>query len=120
VDLLAARVVVLARFGQHWHAWKDYGFLLQLAHDKLYGLGSQESAFKTEIEKHLNACSHQKVLGLPKNAHLPHDKRAVQKMINKRKTKYHGDKNDSQEWCHYFSIRLDKILDSYSNPEDSY
>ena len=124
VDLLAARAKALARFGQHWHAWKDFGFLLQLAHEQLYGLGPQKDALKEQVEKHLDACSDQKMLGMAENESLPpygpSGEQAVKKKINLRKTNYHGDKNPGQVWCHFFSIRLDKILEPYQPHEERY
>jgi len=50
---------------------KDYAFLLQLVAKKQYGLRLQQMAFEEQLKVNLKACSHQLVLGLIKNEHLP-------------------------------------------------
>jgi len=117
VDLLAARVKVLPRCRRYWNAWKDYGFLLQLAVENRFGLGSQQWEFQKQVEKNLKKCSHRELLGLSKEKDFPTTQKDIKKLINQRKKKYHDDQNNGSAWCKYVCHRLDAIIEADEESE---
>jgi len=110
VDLLAARAKVLPRCRRYWNAWKDYGFLLQLAVENRFGLGSQQWKFQKQVKANLKECSDRDVLGLSKEKAFPTTEKDIKKLINQRKKKYQDDQNNGSAWCKYFCHRLDAIV----------